>query len=110
MRKFCYTIASIALFSQLVGLIFCGDIECLQGGSNEDCAAVICGLLDSHSTTSPADDAGQEDACQCYCHWLVDPPVPAAFASQLHSTPHHLTDSSSSFSTPIRSIDHPPLA
>ncbi|HWP83129.1 MAG TPA: hypothetical protein VNN76_10795 [Bacteroidota bacterium] len=50
-----------------LSLFWCGDPDCLTGNSNEDCASLICSLLDKHDTSSSTSGASSND-CSCVCH------------------------------------------
>ncbi|MGH7494369.1 MAG: hypothetical protein ACREOO_18510 [bacterium] len=109
-HKIFYGFILIALGAQLLGLIFCGDADCLQGGPNQDCAALICGLLGKHSSTNPASEHGANDSCQCFCHVLIDLPKTSLQSAILSAASLQLVEIFHFFSTPVRDIDHPPLA
>ncbi len=50
-----------------LSLFWCGDPDCLTGNSNEDCASLICSLLDKHGTASSTSGTSSKD-CSCVCH------------------------------------------
>jgi hypothetical protein len=108
-RQFCSYLALATLLGQLLGLVFCSDADCLQGGSDENCATLLCGLLAKHSSPATASGSGTNDSCQCFCHVLVDLPKTSLHASLLSATPLRATEILPLFSAPIRDIDHPPL-
>lgn len=109
-RKFYHLLAALALAIQLIGLVFCGDADCLQGGASADCAALICGLLGKHAATNPASNDSANDSCQCYCHSLITLHQITLNAVHLAATPFHAGEIRSLVSSPVRSIYHPPLA
>jgi hypothetical protein len=109
LRKLYYWLGAITLFCQVLGLIFCGDADCLQGGSDADCAALICGLLGKHAATNPASNDSANDSCQCYCHSLITLPQITLNAVHLATTPFHAGEIRPLVSLPVRSIYHPPL-
>ena len=109
LQKFYCLFAVILLTTQCVGLVFCGDIECLQGSSDEACAALICGLLGKHASTAPASNDTQKNSCQCYCHLLADLPKITLAIAPLKITPFHFSEALLLVSAPVHDIDHPPL-
>lgn len=109
-QKFFHLIAALLLLVQLVSVVFCGDADCLQGGSTENCAALICNLLGKHSAPVPTADNTQSNSCQCYCHALIDLPKITLDAVPFATAPFHAKEALHLVSSPVRSIYHPPLA
>jgi hypothetical protein len=110
-RKFYYPLETVALLGQLLGLVFCGDVvDCLQGGSDENCATLICGLLAKHAATEPkpTSDNGLDNSCQRFCHVLIDIPETTLYLAPLVAMPHNTSKVLHFFPEPIRNIDHPP--
>ena len=103
-------IAAMMLMAQCLGLVFCGDSNCLRGDSEEDCESLICSLLSNHSTPAPASASGTDHSCQCFCHLLIDPPNIAMFVSPFDNGPHFTGEAVQFLAEPVRNIDHPPLA
>jgi hypothetical protein len=101
---------AFALSAQLLGLIFCGDADCLRGGADENCATLICGLFTKHSAAASPSGSSQNDSCQCFCHALINLPRIALAAVTLPSASFHPVEALRPVSAPIRSIDHPPFA
>ncbi len=101
--------AALLLAVQLVGVVFCGDTDCLQGGTDENCDALICGLLGKHAAANPAADDGQDNSCQCVCHLLIDVPKITLNAVLLAAAPFPVGATLRLISSPVRSIYHPPL-
>lgn len=65
------TVVLILLLCQGAGQVFCGDRDCLNGNSAENCATLLCSLLGSHTEApyqpvDPAQDQGKD--CHCVCH------------------------------------------
>lgn len=102
--------AALLLAVQLVGVVFCGDTDCLQGGTDENCDALICGLLGKHGAANPAANDGLDNSCQCVCHLLIDVPQITLNAVLLAATPFHVDATLRLISSSVRSIYHPPLA
>jgi hypothetical protein len=100
---------ALALFAQLLGLFFCGDADCLQGGSDENCASLFCSVFAKHTSAASTSDSGQNDSCQCFCHALINLPKIAFAAVPLPATSFHPAEGLSLVSAPVRNIDHPPL-
>jgi hypothetical protein len=108
--KLCYLLALILLMSQIIGLVFCGDVNCLRNRSDETCAALVCSLLSKHSTSTSQSSSSQNSSCQCFCHISIDLPETTLYAAPLVAMPLHTTEVNHLFSEPIRNIDHPPSA
>jgi len=108
-KKNYWLFGSVLLFSQLLGVIFCGDADCLQGGSDESCTTLLCGLLAKHSSAAPAAD-NDSNSCQCFCHLLIDLPKTNLQPGLFAVTQLHLVEALHCISTPVHDIDHPPLA
>jgi|GEM_PF-3297781 len=110
LQKFFNPLAKAALLVQIIGFFFCGDADCLQGSSDENCVTLVCSLLSKHTTPiSPSDDE-DSTSCQCFCHLLIDSPKITLGAALLVATPLHASEELHFFLEPIRNIDHPPLA
>jgi hypothetical protein len=109
LKKIYWLLGSVLLSSQLLGLIFCGDAACLQGGSDESCTTLLCGLLAKHTSAPPTSDC-DSDSCQCLCHLLIDLPRTNLQVALLAVAQFHIVEASQCFSTPAHDIDHPPLA
>jgi len=110
LQKFFNPLAKAAVLVQIIGLFFCGDADCLQGSSGENCVTLVCSLLSKHTTPiSPSDDENS-NSCQCFCHLLIDSPKITIGATLLVATPLHASEELHFFLEPSRNIDHPPLA
>jgi len=109
LKKLFHLFAALLLAVQLVSVVFCGDADCLQGGTDENCDALICGLLGKHAAANPAADDGQGNSCQCVCHLLIDVPRITLNAVPFAAAPFHAGAMRRLVSSPIRSIYHPPL-
>ena len=93
-----------------VSLFWCGDAECLAGSSHDNCASLICSLLNNHDTSTQDTSNSSTKNCSCVCHTLTVtgkittfsyyPPVHQTHIESFHYTP----------SSPPHIIDHPPLA
>lgn len=55
-----------------ISLFWCLDTECLQGGGDKDCAALICSML-SHHDESAHDSENSHHECACVCHSPASP-------------------------------------
>ena len=71
LNKFIFITALVLLFGQGANQVFCGDIDCLEGGSSENCTTLLCSILGSH-TNAPTQSSGQnqdqDNDCHCVCH------------------------------------------
>ena len=105
-----HLLAAVLLGLQLMNVVFCGDADCLQGGSEENCTTLICNLLGKHSAPASTADNGQSSSCQCYCHGLIDLPKITFDALPYAASPFHANEAQQLVSSPVRSIYHPPLA
>jgi hypothetical protein len=110
LRKKLPQLALAVLFWQVLGLFFCGDIDCLLGEGDEICQTVLCSMLLSHGHSPIPFDSSQDDLCQCTCDLAIDlHPInlcPAVFVTASYS----FVEPQSLFATPLRGIDHIPRA
>lgn len=69
LQKIFIITALVLLFGQGANQIFCGDIDCLEGGSMENCTTLLCSILGSH-TKSPfqQSEENHDQECKCVCH------------------------------------------
>jgi len=109
LRKLHHLLAALTLSTQILGIVFCGDADCLQGDSDENCATLLCSFLGKHSEPKPISN-DQNSSCQCFCHVLIDLPRITLYAAPFAGAPHYANEVLHLFSEPIRNIDHPPLA
>lgn len=107
-QKFCSYLACVTLVGQLLGLIFCGDTDCLQGNSEESCTTLLCSLLAAHSSPPAQAGSGANDSCQCFCHLLINFPQINPQIAVLNIARLHMFEESHFFPAPAREIDHPP--
>ncbi len=49
-------------------LMWCGDLACLSGSSDDHCASVICSLLDNHKGPTDNQTSPAPAKCICVCH------------------------------------------
>jgi len=110
MKNVYWLLGSVLLFSQLLGFIFCGDANCLQGKSDENYATLLCAILAKHAVPASESDDSSDYSCDCYCHLLLDLPKIDLYATPLNVTPLYTTDVLHFFVTPVYDIYHPPLA
>lgn len=103
-------IGSLLLLSQFSGVIFCGDAKCLQGGSDENCATLLCGVLAKHPSPAPSSENASNSSCHCLCHLLIDIPKATLQTEHLSATNLFAAEAQYLLSTPSRDIDHPPAA
>lgn len=76
-----------------LSLFWCLDTECLEGGSDKDCAALICLMLSHHD--EPVHDSGDSHhECACVCHTPVSPLI------SYYSTPEFPNYVTQFFSSP----------
>jgi len=102
-------LASAVLFWQMLGLLFCGDIECLQGESGEICQTPLCSLFDNHDDSQLPFDLCQEDSCQCACNRSYNIPEIRPFSDTFVDS-YFFVESRLFLSTPASRIDHIPRA
>ncbi len=55
-------------FCFTASMFMCGDAECLTGNGDENCASLLCSLLNKHETTSQQAASGADEDCSCVCH------------------------------------------
>ncbi len=89
-------------------LVWCGDEACWSGTSDGQCASLICTLFANHDTPNENHNGNCSTQCMCACHM----PTILGIASD---TEHHLTAQITAYefttstpSSPTRSIYHPP--
>jgi hypothetical protein len=58
----------LLLFCFTASLLWCGDADCLTGMSNEDCASLICSLLNNHDSSRDNSLGTNAVDCSCICH------------------------------------------
>lgn len=109
LRKILPPFALGVLLLQVLGLLFCGDADCLQGEGNEVCQTLLCSLLIRHDHSQPLRDFSQDDSCQCACNLAFDVPQITLFSTPFVSA-LFFTESQLFLSTPISRIDHIPRA
>jgi len=109
-RKYSAAVAAIIALGQLTGMVFCGDTDCLQGHSEESCAAPMCGWLAKHVAPATDSDGDSPDSCNCCCHTLIDVPEITLQPVLLQIALFRFADAMNLCSAPIHDIDHPPLA
>lgn len=109
-RKKLPCLALIMLFGQVLALLFCGDIDCLQGEGDEVCQTLLCSLLATHGHSQLSLDFGKDDSCQCACHIAIDFQHANFFSVSLVATPSPLVEPQLFLSTPNSRIDHIPRA
>src|SRR5574342_744650 len=51
-----------------VSMFMCGDDDCLTGNGDENCASLLCSLLNKHAATSQNAASGADKDCSCVCH------------------------------------------
>jgi len=110
LRKLHHLLIALTLSTQILGIVICGDTDCLQGDSDENCVTLLCNLLGKHSDPRPISNDNQNSSCRCFCHVLIDLPRITLHAAPFAVTPHYANEVLHLFSEPIRNIDHPPLA
>jgi hypothetical protein len=103
-------LALVILFGQVFGLLFCGDIGCLEGNSADGCKALLCNLLASRSNHHSQSDSHQHKSCQGACNISISFHPIDRFAASLEAMPYFEANSLLFFSIPLRPIDHIPLA
>lgn len=91
-------------------LFFCGDADCLNGKSDEDCASLLCSLLNKHDAPSHDASGGNDKDCSCVCHLPVV--MTPAFSFDYHPITRDNTLVATLFvtSAPNRLVYHPPAA
>jgi hypothetical protein len=63
-----YPIGVLLLACFTLSLLWCTDVDCLTGTSDEECMALICSLLDKHNMPAEKSAAGNSKDCSCVCH------------------------------------------
>jgi hypothetical protein len=93
-----------------VSLFFCGDADCLNGNSDEDCASLLCSLLNKHHVPSQGASGGNAKDCSCVCHLPIV--LSPAFSLDYHpiTCDNTLVVNLPFSSAPNRLVYHPPAA
>lgn len=107
LRKRLHLMALCLLLGQFASLIFCGDADCLKDGSSENCATLLCSILDSH-TTAPAQEPEPERDCRCVCHLQFSHTDAVLFELQLEITGQIADNLTIRHLIISPLIDHPP--
>lgn len=109
-RKMLPRLALVILFGQVFGLLFCGDIGCLESNSADGCQALLCNLLASRSNHHSQSDSHQHNSCQGACNIPILLHQIDIFVASPEAMPYFEANSLLFFSIPMRPIDHIPLA
>lgn len=111
LKKLFFISALVLLFGQFSNQVFCGDIDCLQGGSSENCATLLCSLLGSHTNTpAQSSDQDQGQDCHCVCHLQFNHSDIDLFALQLIATGQIVLEPTIYTNFIFHRIYHPPAA
>ena len=110
LRKKLPRLALAILFWQVLGLFFCGDIDCLLGEGDEICQTVLCSLLLNHGHSPIPLDSSQDDLCQCTCDLAIDLHPINLYPAVFVTASYFFVEPQSLFATPLRGIDHIPRA
>jgi hypothetical protein len=91
-------------------LFFCGDADCLNGNSDENCASLLCSLLNKHGAPSQEASSGDAKDCSCVCHLPIV--ISPAFSLGYHpiTSDNTLVANLPVPSAPNRIVYHPPAA
>ncbi len=102
-------VSSLLLTLFALSIVWCGDFDCLAGGTNEDCSALICTLLDKHSTENenPMESSNKDCSCVCHMSALVSKSLGVKCFHGFQLTTLTLTLVPPS--APAKRIYHPPL-
>jgi hypothetical protein len=107
----CWRAAGLLLVMCFTTCMFmCGDADCLTGNGDENCASLLCSLLNRHDAASQNPASGADKDCSCVCH--APTITSSTFNFDYHPILHKnaFTVTGSIPSAPNRLIYHPPLA
>ncbi|TAK64024.1 MAG: hypothetical protein EPO24_03565 [Bacteroidetes bacterium] len=104
-----FTSLFLALFFSL-SLVWCGDAECANEASADDCSALICMLIGNHANSINSSDARSVEKCTCVCHVPALAEMPKTGFSRFQPEITMFCRSFSLSSSQPRSIYHPPKA
>ena len=107
--QFIFFTALVLLFGQVSTQVFCGDLDCLEGGPSANCATLVCGLLGSHTPT-PMDASDSDQDCRCVCHLQFIHTTPDLIGVQLTLAGQILPEMARHSDFSASRIDHPPTA
>jgi hypothetical protein len=98
----------LAMF--MLSLIWCGDAECLTGESHDNCASLVCSLLNNRGSSDEDMSPSSSKDCCCVCSTLTATTTTAVFSYYPPVAQSHFEPVVSMPLFPARIIDHPPLA
>lgn len=102
-------IALTVLLLQIIGLLYCGDSDCLLGEGDEICQTPLCSLLDKQDHAQQASDFNQDDSCPCTCYLSYNIPEINPFSYAFVDS-YFFIESRLFLSIPANRIDHIPRA
>ncbi len=100
------------IFTQIFSMVFCGDIDCLEGGVSKNCDAVLCSILDKHTPADPftaTQNTDTEEDCRCVCHVLYSITEAELEQGIIVVSPYFNFDPTLSIFPPIQQVFRPPL-
>lgn len=105
-----HTISICSLFLYIGLLLWCGDVECLSGESDDLCSSVLCTLLTSHESASGESGTADDQECACACHVLTIAAARMVFEFHPPLSGRVVYKESSALSYSTHPIYHPPRA
>lgn len=67
-KTFLCPLGGLLAFSFIATMFVCGDIDCLAGEGDGDCASLFCSLLNKHDEASQSAARAADQDCSCVCH------------------------------------------
>lgn len=61
-------ISTIVVLCLGLSFVWCGDADCLDGTSTNNCASLVCSTLVKHKTPSNEKSTTNVAQCSCVCH------------------------------------------
>jgi len=103
------SVATLLVLCFTLSLFWCGDAACLDGGSDEACAALVCSLQSKHDSDGTSSLDGNSSDCSCVCHV----PTVAGQLVSLHLNPSFEQSSVTQYlailSIPRQQLYRPPI-
>jgi hypothetical protein len=93
----------------VISLVWCGDISCLNGTSDENCSSLLCNLSGNHSSSSDSAQNNSVDNCTCVCHTPTVTGQSCSVTLFLHSQNYCSEFTFHIPSSPNRLLYRPPL-
>lgn len=109
-KYFTQSIIVLVTICFTIALFWCGDADCINGTSDDNCASLVCSFLGKHKTPSSESSTKNVAQCTCLCHVPI---VEHMAAIVRHADSVELAFNPYSFtipSAPTKVVYRPPIA